>query len=123
MTARDLGCIQKAMGAHVFRGTLINKNRQHFKLKRALYIIICDIWGKEGTCPLCPRAITTTLAKLQVHSVQDILILSFASVYELSVRSSLCCLSSFSLLSICISCSKHYNKKNRKSKNQITIKW
>ena len=24
-TARDLGCIQKAMGTHVFRGTLINK--------------------------------------------------------------------------------------------------
>ena len=33
MNARDVGRIQKVMGAHVFRGTLINKIRQHFKLK------------------------------------------------------------------------------------------
>ena len=52
ITARDIGSIQKVVGAHFLRGTLINKNRQHFKLQRGTFLILCEKWGEKGTCPL-----------------------------------------------------------------------
>ena len=35
LMVRDVGRIQKAVGAYVFRGTLINKNWQLLKLRRS----------------------------------------------------------------------------------------
>ena len=69
-------------------------------------------------------SIKTTLAKLQMHSVQDILISCFASYFVFRVSSCPCLvlyavLSSIWLLSICISCSKHYDKKVEKVKIRL----
>ena len=76
MTAREVGSIQKVMGAHVFRGTLINKNRQHFKLKS------CSLSPSKvkGYPPAPNNSIMTRLhTKYLIHST-----MTFSKTYMIS---------------------------------------
>ena len=54
----DVGSIQKVVGANFLRGTLVNKNRQHFKLQRGTV--------QEEQCELLRY--TCTAAPLELNS-------------------------------------------------------
>ena len=52
----------KSGGTPVFRGTLINKNWQLFKLQRGT--LLNNLWKVGGTCPLCPPVPTSMVRSI-----------------------------------------------------------